>query len=206
MSRSAHALLAAVACTVLLSACGEPPRALPSAPPAPARSGGPPLSSTGPSGFPGFPSLPTDGGFPTDGFPTGGLPPTTYPAPGATFPTTPTTTPPALPTTSTTPPPPAPAPACTGSPTKQQILDIVKGKPGIPSQPLEVRSGPFCAARWHFAILGIVGQDEDDVEPLLVVTNGRPPAVSLVAAGADVCTDQVEDDAPPGIRVRACGS
>ena len=95
-------------------------------------------------------------------------------------------------------------PTRAGLPTRQQILDLVKGRPGIPDEDLTVTEGPYCAASWQFAILGIAGRS--DVEPLLVVSTGRPSAPRLIEAGADVCTDRVERDAPAGIRVRACGS
>ena len=83
---------------------------------------------------------------------------------------------------------------------------MVEGKPGIPDAELRVTEGPYCAKSWQFAVLGIAGKSDDDVEPLLVVTNGKPSALRLIAAGTDVCTERVESDAPPGIRVRACGS
>jgi hypothetical protein len=69
-----------------------------------------------------------------------------------------------------------------------------------------VRFGPYCAGSWQLSIIGIVGETADEEEQLLVVTSGRPAALTLIEAGTDVCTDRVEDDAPAGIRVRACGS
>lgn len=183
--RPAPTLPVALLGTVLLAACGAPPEPLPSAPPTPARSGG--LSSAS-GAVPSLPGVPPTGAYPTN------------PLPGATYPTQPTYSP--LPTTT---PPPAAAPVCGGSPTKQQILNAVKGKPGIPSQPMEVRYGPYCAGGWQFAILGIVGEDEDKVDPLLLLTKGRPTSLRVVAAGADVC-DGIESGAPAGIKVRACGS
>jgi hypothetical protein len=94
---------------------------------------------------------------------------------------------------------------CRGGPTKQQVLTVIKDKPGVPARPLEVRFGPYCAGSWQLTIVGIVGETADEEEELLVVTTGRPSALQLLEAGTDVCTDRVEDDAPPGIRVRACG-
>jgi hypothetical protein len=192
--RVARRLLPVVGCAVLLAGCGSPPRPLPTAPP---RTSG----SVGPSGVssaaPTVPSYPPAGEPGT--LPPGGLP--TYP-----MPTLPTRT--TVPTTSptTTRPTPSPAPRCTGGPTKQQVLDLVKGRPGIPERELTVTEGPFCSGSWQFAIVGIAGQSDDDVEPLLVLSTGRPSELRLIEAGADVCTDRVERDAPPGIRVRACGS
>jgi hypothetical protein len=183
-------LLAVLGCATLLAGCGAPPRPQPTAPPRTSASG-----SAAPSGLPSY--LP--GGLPPTLPPTG-LP--TYPTP--TYPTLPTTAPTTAPTT--TRPTPSPAARCTGGPTKQQVLDLVQGKPGIPDEDLTVTEGPYCAASWQFAILGIAGRDTDDVEPLLVVSTGRPSALRLLEAGTDVCTDRVERDAPAGIRVRACGS
>jgi hypothetical protein len=179
---------------VVLAACGAPPEPLPTAPPESPTSSG---------------TFPSSGAVPGRSLP-GGLPgglPTAYPAP--TLP--PATLPPTLPTATlptTTPPSPTPSPAarCTGGPTKQQVLGVINGKPGIPTQNLKVTDGPYCARTWQFTIVGIAGADPDQVEPLLVVTRGRPAALTLVEAGTDVCTDKVQDDAPPGIRVRACGA
>jgi hypothetical protein len=172
----------------LVAGCGAPPEPLPTSPPEPVGSAGLPSGGLGPSG-----PLPSPGAT----YP--GVVPTTPGLPLPTIPVVPTTT-------SPSPTPPPPAPVCTSGPSKQQVLDVVKGKPGIPEDALEVRLGPYCASTWQFAILGIVGQDEDSVDPLLVITTGRPSSLKLLEAGADVCTDKVEDDAPPGIRVRACGS
>jgi hypothetical protein len=109
--------------------------------------------------------------------------------------------------TPTTPPSPTPSPAakCTSGPTGAQVLAVIKGKPGIPNETLEVHAGPYCSGSWQFTELEIAGKNADQVEPLLVVTTGKPTALTLVEAGADVCSDRVQHDAPPGIRVRACG-
>jgi hypothetical protein len=37
------------------------------------------------------------------------------------------------------------------------------------------------------------------------VSTGRGSTLALVAAGSDVCVNRVETEAPPGIRVLACG-
>lgn len=135
-----------------------------------------------PSGYPGV--LPTYGG-PVAGYPT------------------PTTTPSQTPSPTRSLPP--PAPVCRSGPTKQQMLDLVEGRPGIPDVPLEVRFGPYCAGSWQLAVVGIVGETADEEEQVLVVSTGQPASPQLVEAGADVCNDRVERDAPPGIRVLACG-
>jgi len=85
------------------------------------------------------------------------------------------------------------------------VLAVIKGKPGIPNEQLEVHDGPYCSGSWQFTALEIAGKSPDEVEPLLVVTTGKPTALTLVEAGADVCSLRVQQDAPPGIRVRACG-
>jgi hypothetical protein len=192
-------LLPVLCGVALLTGCGSPPDPLPTAPPAPRASG-----SLDPSGVP-FPSGPGPGGLPTNGAPTGLLPTGALPPGGLPtyrIPTLPTTrTPSPSPTRSL---PPA-APVCTGAPTQKQILDLIRGKPGLPDEPLEVRFGPYCAGNWQFTAVGLVGETDDEEERLLVVTSGRPTSPRLVEAGTDVCTDRVEDDAPPGIRVRACG-
>jgi hypothetical protein len=196
--------LAGVLLVAVLAGCGAPPEPPPTAPPAP-REG----TSLGPSGVPlppgglppgGLPSGGLPSGYPAGALPPGGVPTVaapTYPTPAATRP---------IPSPSPTRSTPPPAPVCRSGPSKQQVLGVIKGKPGIPTRPLEVRFGPYCAGSWQLSIIGIVGETADEEEQLLVVTSGRPAALTLVEAGTDVCTDRVEDDAPAGIRVRACGS
>jgi hypothetical protein len=196
--------LAGVLLVAVLAGCGAPPEPPPTAPPAPRES-----TSLGPSGVPlppgglppgGLPSGGLPSGYPAGALPPGGVPTVaapTYPTPAATRP---------IPSPSPIRSTPPPAPVCRNGPSKQQVLGVIKGKPGIPTRPLEVRFGPYCAGSWQLSIIGIVGESVDEEEQLLVVTSGRPAALALVEAGTDVCTDRVEDDAPAGIRVRACGS
>jgi hypothetical protein len=196
--------LAGVLLVAVLAGCGAPPEPPPTAPPAPRES-----TSLGPSGVPlppgglppgGLPSGGLPSGYPAGALPPGGVPTVaapTYPTPAATRP---------IPSPSPTRSTPPPAPVCRSGPSKQQVLGVIKGRPGIPTRPLEVRFGPYCAGSWQLSIIGIVGETADEEEQLLVVTSGRPAALTLVEAGTDVCTDRVEDDAPAGIRVRACGS
>jgi hypothetical protein len=176
-----------LAVAVLLAACGAPPEPLPTAPP-PAPTG----SAGAPSTYPPAGAQPN----PTYAMPTGTLGIPTYPTP-------------TLPTVTATPAPPRPsaAPKCAHGPTATQIIAVVRGRPGIPTGPaLDVKQGPFCAGTWQFTVLGEAGKTLDQVEPLLVVTTGRPSALTLVEAGADVCSTHVENAAPAGIRVLACGS
>jgi hypothetical protein len=180
----------------LLSACGTPPQP-------PLKS--PPLAS--PSAAPlslppaALPSLPPATTAPTLGFtPTFGAYPT-YPTYTVAVPTATTT---AATTVSPTPTP-SHAALCTGSPTGAQILTLIKGQKGIPSVPLRVASGPYCSGAWSFTTVEVAGSDADQVEPLMVVATGKDTTLRQVAAGTDVCLDQVLTTAPPGIRVLACG-
>jgi hypothetical protein len=175
-----------LAVAVLVTACGGPPEPLPTAPPPPAGSAGAP-SPYPPAGAPSYPAYPT---------PTVTLRIPTYPTP--TLPTV---------TVAPTSPRPSPAPRCTHGPTATQVIAVVHAQPGIPTGPkLDVKQGPFCAGRWQFTVLGEAGKTLDQVDPLLVVTTGPPSALTVVEAGADVCSSHVEKAAPSGIRVLACGS
>lgn len=172
---------------VLLSACGEPPQILPTAPPyvpASAPSVTPALTTPPPATIATLPPLPT-----------ATLPPPAYPTTTTTSPTT----------TSPTPTP-SHAPACVGEPTRAQILTLVKAqKKGVPTEPLKVDKGPFCSGDWSFTTVEIVGKDEDQLEPLMVLATGKGAALTFVAAGSDVCSNRVQTTAPAGIRVLACG-
>jgi hypothetical protein len=191
----------ALAAAALLSACGEPPRPLPTSPPYQSPSAAP--ISLGPTvALPT--ALPT---VTTPPLPTSTVPyPTvpaypTYPTPTATVPATTTTPPDTRPATPT----PSHAGRCTAQPTRPQILALIRGKPGIPNKPMRVYEGPFCSGEWSFATVEVTGEDADELEPLMVVATGAGATLSLVAAGSDVCIDRVQTSAPPGIRVLACG-
>jgi hypothetical protein len=174
---------------LLLAACGEPPQPLPKSPPQAAPSSAP--VSLGPS-FPlGNQSLP---------------PVVTFP-PGQTFPTYPTPTLNSTAGTSSPTPTPSHAARCTGSPTGTEIIAMLRRKSSssLPSGPLAVLEGPFCSGTWSFTRLGLSGEADDQDEALMVMATGKGSTLGLVAAGSDVCTPQVETQAPPGIRVLACG-
>jgi hypothetical protein len=181
----------------LLAGCGAPPQPLPTSPPRVNGSGNP-SGTAYPGGI-----VPT--GLPTPTL--GGLPTTVpgLPAGGYTPPVVPTTKP--SPTPSPTPTVP-PAPVCRNGPTAAQVLTVLAGAPGVPvGAELTVTAGPFCAGTWQFATVERKPDGANDkFEPLLVVTRGKPSALTLVEAGSDVCSDVVQKDAPPGIRVRACGT
>lgn len=183
---------------LVTASCGTPPDAPPAAFPVP----------TQPEQAPSI-AVPTDV---TVTVPPLTLPPTTpvttytppaYSTPGYA-------TPPPLSTTTTAPgltksptPTPTHAARCKSEPTKAQILKLIEGDPGVPDKKLEVAEGPFCSGTWSFTTVRIAG--ETDVEPLQVSTTGKGVTLTLVAAGTDVCNARMQTEAPPGIRVLACG-
>jgi hypothetical protein len=195
-------LVAAGAATLLLGACGEPPQPLPTSPP-PAE-----LPSGQPSGVAPAVTLPTGGAaLPTGLAPTPGYGYPTYGYPGGyQLPTGATTTTTAATTVSPTPTP-SHAPKCAGAsqPTGAQIVALVKGKPGIPNATLKVDDGPYCASDWSFTRVEVAGKTEDQEDPLFVVAFGAGAQLQFVTAGSDVCNDPVQQSAPAGIRVLACG-
>ncbi|MGX6604661.1 hypothetical protein ACWKSP_21400 [Micromonosporaceae bacterium Da 78-11] len=180
---------------ILLSACGEPPQPPLTSPPLATGS-----AASAPSVVPVLPT--TVATQPLPATPPTVLPPPTYPTYTART-TRPTTT---TPTTRSPTPTPSHAPRCAGEPTGAQILALIKGQPGVPDQPLKVVQGPLCAGDWSFTTVEITGQDEDELEPLMVLATGKADTLALVGAGSDVCSNQVQADAPPGVRVLACGS
>ena len=182
----------------LLAACGEPPTPPLKSPPL-ARPSAPPISID-PTLLPPpvSPTPPTQPGAYT-----------TYPA-YPTYPVYPTY--PAYPPITTTPaatvsptPTPSHAPRCTGSPTGSEILAKIKGRAGVPNRPLKVDAGPYCADTWSFTTVEVTGESEDQLEPLMVVATGKGATLTVIAAGSDVCLTRVQTEAPPGIRVLACG-
>jgi hypothetical protein len=180
----------------VLSGCGAPPQPQPKSPPPYTTSAAP--GSVQPAPPLGMP-LPTLTGYPTNpAYPT-------YPTAtvGTTITTTTTTPPP--PTTKSPTPTPSHAGRCTTEPTGAQILNLIKGKPGVPNATLRVFEGPFCSGTWSFATVEVDGRTTDQVEPLMVVTTGKGSTLALVAAGSEVCVARVQTGAPPGIRVLACG-
>jgi hypothetical protein len=177
---------------LLLAACGEPPQPLPTSPPYSALPSGPPSGSLPPATvLPTVPAAP----LPTGLVATPGLNGYTPP------PLTATTTPP---DTNSPTPTPAHAAKCTSHPTAAEIHALINGKPGIPHTTLKVVAGPYCASTWSFAAVDVAGKTGDQ-DPLFVVGLGTGADLALVTAGSDVCNDPVQQQAPPGIRVLACG-
>jgi hypothetical protein len=134
----------------------------------------------------GLPAYPTYPGYPA--YPTR--------APGRTTPTT----------TRAPTPTPSHAARCPGEPTAAQILEVIKGKPGIPDKPLKVEDGPFCSGDWSLSTVNLAGGTEKQLEPLTVITYGKGADLTLLVAGTDACTNLVQSQAPAAIRVLACGS
>jgi hypothetical protein len=193
-----YRLLALAGALTLLAACGEPPAPPLTAPPQ--ASGGVIASGSAlplPSGFTAPATVPT-GGVP-------GLLPTPPYVPPATLPPV-TTTPPRTTTTTTTRPTSTvpPAARCRSGPSAAQVLAVLEGFPGIPEQELAVAAGPFCSGSWQFAEVQIA-DNPNKAERLFVVTTGTPTALKVFEAGTDVCSTEVQTQAPAGIRVRACG-
>ena len=183
---SSTRLLAMLGVALLLSACGEPPQPLPTAPPQHVASVAPP-SAAGSGSLSVAETVPPTYAAPS--FPT--VAPSPIRPPITTTPATPTT---------------PPAPKCTHGPTAAQVLAVVRAQPGIPSAvTLEVKAGPYCAGSWQFSVVGEAGKTLDQVDPLQVVTTGPPDALQVVEAGQEVCSDRVQNSAPAGIKVLACG-
>nr|WP_223884581.1 hypothetical protein [Micromonospora craniellae] len=92
--------------------------------------------------------------------------------------------------------------ACTGQPSRQRIVDLVRGRDGLlpRNARVQVASGPVCAAGWHFTSIDVTGY-----EPLQVVTRDQAGTLRLVTAGTDVCSVEVRVASPVGIRTLACG-
>jgi hypothetical protein len=173
----------------LLAGCGEPPQPMPTAAPPYVSPSAAPISL-----FPSYPVI----------VPTGPAYPTNNPA----YPTYPAGTATTIPTAGTTKSPtptPSHATKCSGSPTRAQVITLIKGYDGIPDKPLSVSDGPYCSGTWSFSMVEVTGESADQLEPLMVVATGKDASMALVAAGSDVCVDRVQNEAPPGIRVLACG-
>ncbi|SDY17398.1 hypothetical protein SAMN05444365_101933 [Micromonospora pattaloongensis] len=90
---------------------------------------------------------------------------------------------------------------CRRRPDGAQIVALLRRTPGLlpTNARVTVRQGPLCARDWQYTVLVVPGR-----EPLQVVTSGTPTALTLVAAGTDVCGIPVRVTAPPGIRALAC--
>jgi len=177
-----------VGALLLLSSCGTPPKPPTRSAPIYVSPSAAPLTLSPTAGLPAqaLPTATVNGRYPT-----------------YTYPTAVATT--AAPETVSPTPTPSHAAKCTGSPTKAQILTLIKGQSGVPDKTLQVDDGPFCSGDWSFSTVEVAGESADQLEPLMVVATGKGSTLALVAAGSEVCTDQVQTSAPAGIRVLACG-
>ncbi len=181
-----------VGLSLLSAACGAPPESLPTEPPLPRVSGNLPAGGLAPSAAPTVWSAPvvTPPVLPGNGTPPPPLPTVTTRA----------TTPAVIPTSTSPGPTPSQAPRCATEPTGAQIIAEAKKSPSVPDGNLAVVEGPYCSGAWSFTMLGMTG-----AESLSVVTTGTGATLALVTAGTDVCNPRVKAEAPPGIRVLACG-
>ncbi|MEV4345378.1 hypothetical protein AB0J83_12950 [Actinoplanes sp. NPDC049596] len=180
----------------LLAACGEPPQPQPTSPTYATASVAP---------IPLDPSLALPATPPVTTPPVTVPPlPTTYPTVAPTTAITATTLPPTTtaPTEKSPTPTPSHAPKCTTAPTGPEIVALAKQQQGMAGKPLKVQEGPRCSGVWSFTALELSGVEED---PFMVVATGSGATLKLVAAGTEVCIDPVQNSAPPGIRVLACG-
>ena len=182
---------------LLSAACGSPPESLPTGPPLPRVSGSLPAGGLAPSAAPttawSAPAM-------TTALPGYGTPPAVT-LPTTTGPTTvPTSRTPTTPATTSPSPTPSQAARCTGEPTGPQVIEVARREPAVPDQNLVVVDGPYCSGLWSFTMIGMTGE-----ESISVVTTGTGSTLALVTAGTDVCNPRVKAEAPPGIRVLACG-
>jgi len=92
--------------------------------------------------------------------------------------------------------------SCAGRPTAERVIALVRSHGMLAAgTAVTVPIGPLCAGTWQYTVLSVTGR-----EALQVVSRGTPDALQLVAAGTDVCSDDVRAQAPPGIvSVAHCG-
>ncbi|HEX7135592.1 MAG TPA: hypothetical protein VF228_23650, partial [Iamia sp.] len=86
---------------------------------------------------------------------------------------------------------------CTAEPTGAQILNLIKGKPGVPDATLRVFQGPFCSGTWSFATVEVDGHavrikvspvrakaEHDDVAAVADATGRSIPEIAARAEAA----------------------
>jgi hypothetical protein len=81
---------------------------------------------------------------------------------------------------------------CGGRPSKAQVSAVVRQEADIPIG--EVIIGPLCSGTWQFTLFAVPGR-----EPVKVLTRTTPNGPALVAAGTDVCSLDIQHQAPSGI-------
>ncbi|HLV58573.1 MAG TPA: hypothetical protein VKY81_06850 [Natronosporangium sp.] len=88
---------------------------------------------------------------------------------------------------------------CAGNPSAEEVLDLLREEALLTSDAdVTVADGPRCDEDWQYTLIEVPGLD-----PLQVVTSGKPGDLELVTAGTDVCTVEVRVRAPDGIRAAA---
>lgn len=107
---------------------------------------------------------------------------------------TPRPTPPATPVP--TPFPEYTAVDCAGRVTKEQVIAVVRRETDI--EPGEAITAPVCAGTWHYTLLSVPGR-----EPVKVLTKTAPSGLTLVVVGTDVCSLDIQHQAPSGIYTAA---
>jgi hypothetical protein len=81
---------------------------------------------------------------------------------------------------------------CAGRPTKDQVIAVVKRETNI--NPSDAIAAPLCAGTWQYTVLSVPGRD-----PVQVLTRSGESGLVLVAAGTDVCSLDIQHQAPSGI-------
>ncbi|MGW0435298.1 hypothetical protein ACWDV4_22505 [Micromonospora sp. NPDC003197] len=125
-------------------------------------------------------------------------------SPTVSGPATPTPPPSVAPTVTSSPTarfPESTATDCQGSPSRAQLTALLRREAGLlpAGTQVTVTTGPLCSGDWQYSVVQVPNR-----EPLQVVTKGAPNALTLVAAGTDVCSIPVRVGAPTGIRFIAC--
>ncbi len=85
---------------------------------------------------------------------------------------------------------------CAGRPTKDQVAEVVRRDTNI--DPGAVIAGPLCAGTWQYTVFAVPERD-----PVQVLTKTTATGLDLVAAGTDVCSLDIEHQAPSGIYAAA---
>jgi hypothetical protein len=140
-----------------------------------------------------------------------GVPPELRPPPGVPVPSPSVTASepvvlPSLPTSPTsgvnsaTPFPETVTASCAGRPNGDQVVALVRKNSSVlpATGTVTVVTGPLCAGSWQYTVLQMAGR-----EPLQVVSKGAAESMTLVTAGTDICSIEVRNYAPPGIRIAA---
>jgi hypothetical protein len=92
---------------------------------------------------------------------------------------------------------------CNGEPSGAELIALLVAEELLGGDTdAQIVNGPLCASDWQYAVVSV-----PDLDPLQVVTSGDPDDLALIAAGTDVCTPEVQIQAPLGIRTAAgCGA